>query len=102
MSWWCCMNKRLTKLFWECVQAPFIPPPEIPDECYLLNKFDKDRLKNYNRRIIEVLSDESSIDVLADIAKSDFHTHTITHSINILIEQRRKAGLYNEMYEKVI
>ena len=96
------MDKRLTELFWECVSAPFIPPPEIPDKCNFKNKLEHMRLKNYNQRIVEILSDPGAIDVIAGIAKSDFQKVTITQSIDILIEQRRAGGIYNELYERII
>jgi len=60
------------------------------------------KLKNYNQRIVEILSEEKAIEILADIAKSDYQQHTITESVDILIEQRRVSGIYNELYEKVV
>lgn len=96
------MDKNLMNLFWECIQAPYIPPPKIPDKCNLLGRLEQLKLKNYNKRIVEILSDENTIDVLADIAKLDYQKLTITKSIDFLIEQRRASGIYSELYEKVI
>lgn len=78
------------------------PPPKIPDKFCLQKELRQARLKNYNRRIVEILSDHRTVDILADIARSDFQEHTITESIDILIEKRRQSGIYNELYEKVI
>ncbi len=96
------MDTRLQELFWDCVQAPYIPPPEIPDKFCLQKELKQTRLKNYNSRIVEILSDYRTLDILADIARSDFQQHTITESIDILIEKRRQSGIYNELYEKVV
>jgi len=96
------MNNKLMEMFWLFVQAPYIPPPKIPDKFNFQNELVRMKLKNYNQRIVEILSEEKAIEILADIAKSDYQQHTITESVDILIEQRRVSGIYNELYEKVV